>query len=331
MTLVGERVQRVKDGIIAGVTGWHAALLALPFWFAPPAGAAEDLQSAAKELGRKTASAVGREPVAVNWRNLSSLGSAALAQARGSFEAALRESGARAGEARAVEAQVTLSENAASYLLVEELRKGDDRQVWIASWKRAPRGRRSGGGDREAPVVGAGGADSRRGSVARRAAGADAGGAGAGRCRARALPMRGAEPWPRDLRGRLRVNGGGLRRSCRACRAAAREPLALSCKASDEPWTLESGRALLLASFAANRNYFDGRVVTQAGLRKTVGAFYSAAAVDGAWMLAMLDGRATFFDAAMEPAGSAGQWGSDVAAVGCAMRRVAGGAGVAAG
>ena len=34
----------------------------------------------------------------------------------------------------------------------------------------------------------------------------------------------------------------------------------LECHASDEPWTLDSGsRAVLLAAFAAGRNYFDGR------------------------------------------------------------------------
>jgi hypothetical protein len=305
----------VKDGIIAGVTGWHAALLALPLWFAPPAGAAEDLQSAAKELGRKTAFVAGREPVAVSWRNLSSLGSAALAQARGSFEAALRESGARTGEAVAVEAQVTLSENAATYLLVEELRKGDDRQVWIASWRR-------GGGPTSGPAA----AIEKRLLWEQEEPILDVAVLHEGllvltpTALLRTAPRQSAPivdhgTWPRDVRGRLRINGGAVQAhlpgvSC----SGSIEPLTLSCKASDEPWTLESGRALLLASFAANRNYFDGRVVTQAGLRKTVGGFYSAAAVDGAWILAMLDGRAALFDAAMEPAGTAGQWGSDVAA-----------------
>ena len=304
----------MKDAIIAGVTGWHAALLALPFWFAPPAGAAEDLQSAAKELGRKTASAIGRDAVAVNWRNLSSLGSAALAQARGSFEAGLREAGARAGETAAVEAQVTLSENPASYLLVEELRKGDDRQVWIASWKRgaAPA---SGPAaviekrllwEQEEPILDV--AVLAEGLLVLTPA------ALVRTMPRQSAPIVGHGPWPRDLRGRLRVTGAGVQAqlpgvSC----SGSLEPLTLSCKTSDEPWTLESGRSLLLASFAANRNYFDGRVVTQSGLRKTVGSFYSAAAVDGAWILATLDGRAAFFDAAMEPAGGAGQWGSDVA------------------
>src|SRR5690348_3945078 len=112
--------------------GRHAALLAL-LWIAPPAGAADDLESATRELARKTAIAAGRDPVAVSWRNLSTLGSAAAAQARAVFDSTL---GTRIGVPIA-EAQITISENATSFLLVEEFRKGDDRQVWMASWKRS--------------------------------------------------------------------------------------------------------------------------------------------------------------------------------------------------
>src|SRR6185369_8973068 len=65
-------------------------------------------------------------------------GSSELLQARTTFEAALREAGARLGEGpAATDARVTLSENRTQYLLVEEVRRGDDRQVWISGWKRA--------------------------------------------------------------------------------------------------------------------------------------------------------------------------------------------------
>ena len=37
---------------------------------------------------------------------------------------------------RWLEVRLTLSGNASQFLLVEEARKGEDRQVWIASWKR---------------------------------------------------------------------------------------------------------------------------------------------------------------------------------------------------
>jgi hypothetical protein len=304
----------VKDGIIAGVKGWHAALLALPLWIAPPAGAADDLQSAARELGRKTASALGRDTVAVSWRNLSTLGSPELTQARGWFEAALRESGGRTAEGSPFDAQVTMSENPTAYLLIEELRKGDDRQVWITSWKRT-------GG----PAAGPAAKIEKRLLWEQEEPILDAAVVGGSvlvltptalirTAPRQSAPIAAGRPWPRDVRGRLRVNGDAVQAYLpgAACSGTI-EPLAVACKASDEPWTIESGRALLLAGFAANRNYFDGRLVTQAGVRKTVGPFYTAAAADGLWILAMVDGRTALFDGALEPAGSAGPWGSDVA------------------
>ncbi|HKA01351.1 MAG TPA: hypothetical protein VKE70_32780, partial [Candidatus Solibacter sp.] len=108
---------------------WYAAVCA--FLVPPPAAAADNLAEAARELASKTVAWVGREPVAVNWRNQSSLSQAELAQARAAFEAIVHSA-----EGAAAEARITLSENQAQYLLVEEARRGDERQIWIASWKR---------------------------------------------------------------------------------------------------------------------------------------------------------------------------------------------------
>jgi hypothetical protein len=132
------------------------------------------------------------------------------------------------------------------------------------------------------------------------------------------------KPWPRDLRGRLQVGNGSTRVWLPgvACQdQGGILPAGLECRASDEPWTVDSGRALLLAHFAAGRNYFDGRVVTQSGVSKNVSPFYSAAAFDDAsravWLLAMVDGSTELFDASLDPLGAAGgSWGSDVAAAG---------------
>jgi hypothetical protein len=303
----------VRDGIIAVVKGWHAALLALSLWIAPPAGAAEDLQSAARELGRKTASAAGRDAVAVTWRNVSSLGSPALTLARGAFEAALREAGARMGEG-AGEAQLTISENASAYLLVEEFRRGDDRQVWMASWKRGLTSATAAAvvekrllWEQEEAILDAavieGGMLVLTPSALIRTA------------TRQSAPIAPPRPWPRDVRGRLRVNGAAVQAFLPGVQCSGSlDPLSLSCKASDEPWTIESGKALLLAAFAPGRNWFDGRVVTQAGLRKTVAPFYAAAAADDFWILAGVDGRAAIFDSSLDGIAVAGTWGSDVAA-----------------
>jgi hypothetical protein len=60
-------------------------------------------------------------------------------------------------------------------------------------------------------------------------------------------------------------------------------------------------------------------VVTQAGLRKTVAPFYSAAAVEDQgrrfWLLAGLDGRAQIVDASLQATGAIPGWGSDIAGV----------------
>ena len=136
------------------------------------------------------------------------------------------------------------------------------------------------------------------------------------------LPISNTKPWPRDLRGRVRATGPtfqvflpGL-----ACNGTTDPTLSVDCHASEAPWVLESGaRGLLLATFAASRNYFDGRVVTQSGARKTVPPFYSAASVESQgrtlWMMAQTDGKAQIVDASLDPVASIGQWGSDIVGI----------------
>src|SRR5271157_2264237 len=125
--------------MIAAVKRWPAVFCALPFFIPPGAHAAEDLNGAAHDLARRTVAFAGAgEPVSVEYRNISSLGAAEFGQARGAFEAALKEAGLRIGSVAPVaELHLTLSENQSRYLLVEEARKGDERQIWMAAWKRA--------------------------------------------------------------------------------------------------------------------------------------------------------------------------------------------------
>jgi len=133
------------------------------------------------------------------------------------------------------------------------------------------------------------------------------------------------------LRAQLRVIGTDLQVALPGveCRGTVAPALSVQCRAGDEPWVLASGSlSMLLANFANGRNYFDGRVTTQTGLRKTVAPFYSAAAVEEQgrvfWLLPMVDGRVQIFDPAMEPVGTAGAWGSDIAGIdaGCSGAQV---------
>jgi hypothetical protein len=317
--------------MIAAVKRWHAVLCALPFFIPSGARAADDVNGAAHDLARQTAAFAGTgQPVSVTYGNVSSLGPAELGQARGAFEAALKEAGLRVSDVAPVaELRLTLSENQSQYLLVEEARKGDDRQVWMAAWKRAAPAAAALPGmaldrklvwEQEEQIL----------DVAFLAAGMlvlspskvtlytpreD----GSWEPR-RAVPLAPGKPWPRDLRGRLRVTGASFQAFLPGmeCGGAAQPSLSVECRAGDEPWVLESaGPATLLAHFAAARNHFDGRVATGTGLQKTLAPFYSAASAGEQnqllWLLAMLDGRTQVFDAWLDPVGAIASWGSDIA------------------
>jgi hypothetical protein len=314
--------------MIAGVKG-SAVLSALLILLPWDARAADDMAGAARELARKTVAFAGRgEPVSVSWRNLSSLASGDFNQARMAFDAALREAGARVSEiAPVVDARLTVSGNPSQFLLVEEARKGEDRQVWIASWNRpAPTGAPAGSTltlekklvwEQEEQILdvvmlGPGILVLSPSHVSLR-----------GDTVTQTVPLTPPRPWPRDLRGHLRVNGGGFKAYLPgvACSGAADPSLTISltmeCHPSDEPWTLDAGtRGVLLASFTPGRNHFDGRVSTANGIRKTLAPFFSAASAEENgrpyWLLAMLDGRTQILDAALDPVGSVASWGSDL-------------------
>ncbi len=306
--------------MIAVVKGCHAVLSALLFLILPAAQAADDLGGAARELARKTAAFGKADAAAVTWRNVSSLGSAELAQARAAFESTL-ETASHSG-ATPLSVRMTLSQNPTHYLLVEEAQAGDERQVWIASWKRAGAARIAASGmslqsklvweqDEQILDVATMGDALLVLSPSKAALYPHSGAA-------ESVALSPGKPWPRDLRGHLRVTGTTFQAFLPGVVCAGSVgPFHMECRNGDEPWVLESGsRAILLANFPA-RNFFDGRVVTQAGARKNIAPFFSAAAAEDQgktlWLVAMLDGRTQIFDAALDPQGSFTQWGSDIA------------------
>jgi len=130
-----------------------------------------------------------------------------------------------------------------------------------------------------------------------------------------------SRPWPRDLRGRLMVQGEvyqaylpGL-----TCIGNASSGLGISCR-EELLWPVGAGPGMLgLAQFAASRNFFDGRVVAPNGSSKSIPAFFSAAAVEprreGVWAFAGIDGRIHLYNAALEAAGGWTGWGSDIAGI----------------
>jgi hypothetical protein len=318
--------------MIAAVNGRRAAWAALLLWAALPARAAENLDGAARELAAKTALLAGAgTPVSITCRNQSSLDWAEPVHLRAIFENLLRQAGGHVGQgAAAVDVSLTLSENATDYLLVEEARKGDERTVWIAAWKRAAAGQPAPAGlglekklvwEQEEQILDvaiAGDtmlvlAPSRITLLARREDRWEP------RQTARLTPP---GPWPRDLRGRLHLTVPRFQAFLPgfACQGAIEPELTLDCRPGDQPWVLESGsRALLVASFARGRNYFDGHVVTQSGVARSAPAFFSAAAVEDRaatyWLLALENGRAEMFDGSFNAVSAMPAWGSDIAGI----------------
>jgi hypothetical protein len=297
--------------------------------------AAEDLNAAAITLARKTAAFAGRgETVGVAYKNMSSLPPAEWSGVRTIFESALRDAGSRASDSSvssgATEVRLTVSETPSQYLLVEEARRGDDKQVWIASWNHTA-------GEPVKPSN----VSLDLKPVWRQAEqildiGFPPGGmlvlspskltlytrTGDSWTPQSSAPITNAKPWPRDMRGRLRTTGATFQVFLpgMACNGNTSPALSVDCRASEAPWVLESGsHGLLLATFAVTRDYFDGRVVTQSGTRKTVAPFYTAASVESQgrtlWVMAQTDGRTQIADASLEAVATIGPWGSDIAGI----------------
>ena len=303
----------------------RAAFAALVLLIPQASTAAEDLPGAARELASRTSGAVSG-PVVATYKNLSSLPDTELARVRQVFESALPHS---AEGSPAAEVRMTLSENASQYLLVEEIHKGDDSQVWIADWKRSQPATVSISGavlekrliwEQDAPMLDV--AALADGVAVLTPSGITIHRTQAGSPSQQSVALVPEAPRPRDVRGRLRVIGGRVLVSLPgiACEDALQAILSLRCQRNDEPWVLESGsRGLLLANFAASRNYFDGRVVMQSGVRKTVEPFYSAASVEDQgstlWLLALVDGRAEIFDGSLDPVATISGWGSDIVGI----------------
>ena len=316
--------------MISPVTRRHGLWFAILLLLAAAAPAAENLTGAARELARKTGQFLSRnESVSVSYRNLSSLGADDLSQLRTAFESGLRETGLRPNENPPADLHLTLSEDGNDFMAVEELKHGDERQVWIAFWPRVGAVTKLSAMSLEKHEMW------RQEEPILDAAFVPGGMLILSPAKVSLLvqhdrdwtPVQGApiaapKSWPRDLRGRLRINGTGFQAFLPGltCAGATDPALTLECKPGEQPWLIESGaRDLLLANYAAGRNYFDGRIVTQAGARKSTQPFYTAAAADADgrtyWLLALTDGRTQIADATFEPVDYIPSWGSDIAGI----------------
>lgn len=287
-----------------------------PFLFAL---LALDMGSAARESARAAAAAVGREPIAFTFRNISSVGPAEAADIRRLFESELRAAGVRFTEAASSgELRLTISEEPVYYLLIAEVRRGDERRVLLESWPRAPAQPSTTAGelrlDRKLlwqdtqPILDA----------------AVSGDLTVVLEPARVLVSRGTErqsapipethPYPRDIRGRLSVGDSVFTAWLpgTACRGRLQPQLTIECRESQDPWLLAPGA---IAPFARDRNIFTGRVVIGSWGAQDLAPFYSAASAEGAWVFAGVDGRARVYTSGWQAAGQLDGWGSDIAGI----------------
>jgi hypothetical protein len=135
-----------------------------------------------------------------------------------------------------------------------------------------------------------------------------------------------AQPWPRDLRGRLLVEDEAFwaylpGMTCGGAMLEARVPrITLDCAVMDEPWPIHAGSEVRAhAYFSPARNFFDGRVETEQGAAYAWPPFFSAAPFETGgslrFVLAGLDGRAFVFADRTEPEAIFSGWGSDIAAL----------------
>jgi hypothetical protein len=136
-----------------------------------------------------------------------------------------------------------------------------------------------------------------------------------------ALPITHAQPWPRDLRGRLMLSKDhafdvylpGV-----FCQASGTTALGLSCRPSDDPWPLGTRDAGQNAFFSPTRNFFTGALTPGLGRQKAVAPFYAAAGVlhdkYTLWIFTGIDGQTHLLDGITDQMSRFG-WGSELVAL----------------
>jgi hypothetical protein len=131
------------------------------------------------------------------------------------------------------------------------------------------------------------------------------------------LAINHAQPWPRDLRGRLHVNGFQMTASLPGTLCSGSlSPPSLDCHASDDPWPIDPGE--LVAFYSSRRNFFNGILAAPAGA--SVIAFFSAATWPSGdqrqWVFSGTDGRARLYQRDLTaPAALFNGWGSNLAVI----------------
>jgi hypothetical protein len=126
------------------------------------------------------------------------------------------------------------------------------------------------------------------------------------------------QPWPRDLRGRLLVNGSQVTAFLPGTRCyGSISPPLLDCRASDDPWQVDQGG--VVAFYSSRRNFFTGVLAGPAGGASVIPFFSAAAWQTGdsrQWLFTGTDLRTRLYQYDLSaPAAIFSGWGSNLAAV----------------
>lgn len=289
------------------------------------------------ELARKISSATGPGVVWLDVTNRSSLRSADVEEIRRGLTELLATSGVRVWqkEESSSEVALTLSESLDEYVWVAEIRQPvGERRILMAS---APRPRPSAMAEATPIMLHATHLVSRPEAIVDAAFVSQSPAMLAvltesqvtlyqskeGRwIEASSLAIHRTRPFPRDLRGRIILRRDRLFDAYLPgliCRASASPPLALDCRASDDPWPLEAGDGGLSAFFAPTRNFFTGALVPGIGHERSAPAFYTAAVIPREryrlWLFAGCDGQLHLMDGMTHQVAAGVHWGADIAGV----------------
>lgn len=127
-----------------------------------------------------------------------------------------------------------------------------------------------------------------------------------------------AQPWPRDLRGRLQVSGSQLTAFLPGtrCNGNLSSPT-LDCRASDDPWQLDQGA--MAAFYSPLRNFFTG-ILAGPNAGASVIPFFAAASWQNGdqrqWLFTGTDGRARLYQNELSaPAALFSAWGGNLAVI----------------
>ena len=124
--------------------------------------------------------------------------------------------------------------------------------------------------------------------------------------------------WPRDLRGRLQVNGSQVTAYLPGLRCTGgSSPPSLDCHASDDPWPVDHGA--VVAFYSARRNFFTGLLAGPSAGASVISFFSAAAWQNGdarQWLFTGIDGRTRLYQYELTaPVAMFNAWGSNLAAV----------------